>query len=333
MSIKTSESLPASITRTASDVGSGQRYRVVLTDSSAGVQVRSLTTTTGAGAVGTIQATADQFIQAARNKSVAGLLGARFASYGGGGVKVTIPRVSAGASASWVAEGSAPGSGTNPELDKVVLDPKRLTAFAVVTRKMLASAGPGLDAWLLADLAGALGAAIDASAFAGPGGNAPTGLLNNADVPVQSFGTDGAYPTRAALIAAVQAVANANGDASATASLGWATSPDGEARLRTIDGSTGNAGRWLWDTTGILDRPAFASTSLPNNLTKGSGTGLSPLIFGDFNALVINLPEAFDLVVDPYSIAPDVRFTIVVDVAVAVRRPTAFVKFVDMKTS
>lgn len=327
------DSISASITRASAEGSGGQRYRVVLTDSSAGVQIRSLTTSTGSGAVGTIQATADQFIQAARAKSVAGLLGARFASYGGGGVKVAIPRVSTGSSASWVAEASAPGSGTNPGLGQVVLDPKRLTAFAIVTRKMLASAGPGLDAALLADLAGAMGAAIDAAAFAGPGGDAPTGLLNNADVPVQALGTDGAYPTRAALITAVQTVQNANGDASATASLGWATSPNGEARLRTVDGSTGNAGRWLWDSTGILDRPAFASTSLPSNLTKGAGSGLSPLIFGDFGQLVINLPEAFDLIVDPYSIAPDVRFTIGADVAVAVRRPTSFVKFVDMKTS
>lgn len=309
-----------------------RRSRVRAARVVANVLTRALDLTTGAGSIGTLRVAPVDFIEAARNRSIAGLLGARFPSYGGGEGKVSVPRFTAGATASWIAEGSPPGAGTNATLDNVLLTPGTVSAFCRVTRSMLAKAGPDLDAWVMTDLAGAVGAAIDAAVFGGTGAsNQPLGLVLHPDVPAVAIGTNGGAPTRAHLIAALKAVHSANGNSSASASLGWATGPNGEAKLRSVDGSTGEAGAWLWsDSDTILGKPAYSSKSVPEALTKGSGTGLTALIYGNFDELIINTPESIDFIVNPYTYAPDVEIVALLEVAVAVRRPTSFAKIVDL---
>ena len=86
-------------------------------------------------------------------------------------------------------------------------------------------------------------------------------------------------------------VANANGDSRADARLGWLTSPNGRSKLRRVDASTGNAGQFLWDKNSgtVLGQVAQATTNVPYNLTKGSGTNLTSLAYGDFTNLIVNL--------------------------------------------
>lgn len=313
------------------DGGSPKRYRVAFSPP----RKRSLDSTAGAGALATLRATAAEFVEASRARSILGLLGARFASYGGGRSKVEVPRITAGAAASWVAEEAAPGSNTNPAAaEKMTLTPRQLTASVRITRTMAMNAGGDLDDWVMADLAGAVGSAVDAAGLAGAGGNAPTGVLNDSNVPILAIGANGGAPTRAHLLAALKAVLSANGGASATSRLGWASSVDGEVKLRSVDGSTAGAGAWLWDDDEILDKPAYSSTALPNNLTKGSGAGLSPLIFGDWDQLVVNLPDdGMDVLVNPFTVAPDVIVTVFLEAAVGVRRASSFVLIKDMVTT
>jgi HK97 family phage major capsid protein len=156
------------------------------------------------------------------------------------------------------------------------------------------------------------------------------------DVDVQAVGTDGGAPTRALLLAMEAAVGAANGDAGADARIGWATSPAGRKKLRSVDGSPGTAGAWLWsDANTVLGSPAVASSNVPANLVKGSGTGLSALVHGDWGQLFINMFSGADILVDPYKQNTDgyVYINVYVDVDVAVLNPAAFSIAKDMLTS
>ena len=72
--------------------------------------------------------------------------------------------------------------------------------------------------------------------------------------------------------------------------------------MRTIaDGSN-----WLWsDFERVVGKPAYATTNVPSNLAKGSGTNLSPLLFGNWRDCVVNLFTPVDLLVDPYRQSTD----------------------------
>jgi hypothetical protein len=46
----------------------------------------------------------------------------------------------------------------------------------------------------------------------------------------------------------------------------------------------------------------MATSNCPSTLTKGTGTNLSALIYGDWTNLIVNLFTATDLLVNPYTI-------------------------------
>jgi HK97 family phage major capsid protein len=73
---------------------------------------------------------------------------------------------------------------------------------------------------------------------------------------------------------------------------------------------------------------------VPSNLTKGSGTNLSAILFGNFSDLMIGMWGGLDLQVDPYTggAAGTVRVRVLQDVDVAVRYVESFSKMVDAIT-
>lgn len=300
-----------------------------------GRKLRALDLTSGAGAVQTKLAPGDAWSDVLRRKSVAGLLGVRFVHMFEGGLPVNIPTKTTGATAGWIGDGSGVTPST-PDWDATSEGPKTVGAAVIVTRKMRNMAGPAFDDYLAAELSASLAAELDRAIVAGAGTNEPVGLLNQPGVPTLAIGANGGAPTRAHLIAMEKTVGVANGDAAASASLGWVSSPEGRAKLRSTDGSTGNAGAWLWsDADRILSHAAFATTSVPANLTKGSGTNLTALAYGDWADVVVNLPESIRVIVDPFSrsTSGDVRVVAFLDVRVVFRHLASFVVCKDMATS
>ena len=71
----------------------------------------------------------------------------------------------------------------------------------------------------------------------------------------------------------------------------------------------------------------MATTNVPNNLTKGTGTNLSALVFGDWRNLGINLFSAVDVVFNPYTITTSGYYAIYAyqECDVQVFRTTGFV--------
>ena len=158
-----------------------------------------------------------------------------------------------------------------------------------VTRRLVTES-PGVEANVIEDLARGLGVETDRVGLAGSGSSGePTGLLADAAVNVYALGTNGAALGYADCVELERLVGVANADAAAGARLGWATTPNGRAKLRQTEVTTGT-GRFVWKASDtILGRPAVATSNLPADLTKGTGTALSALIYGNFADLVIAL--------------------------------------------
>jgi len=74
------------------------------------------------------------------------------------------------------------------------------------------------------------------------------------------------------------------------------------------------------------------TNNVPSDLTKGSGTGLSALIAGDFSNLMIGLFSTSDVLVDPYTggAAGTLRVRVLQDMDVAVRHAESFAACTDL---
>jgi hypothetical protein len=76
----------------------------------------------------------------------------------------------------------------------------------------------------------------------------------------------------------------------------------------------------------------MATNQIPTNLTKGSGTNLTAMIFGDFSTVHIAMWGGVDVLVDPYSLstAGSVRVVCLLDTDIKFRNTESLAKIVDM---
>lgn len=297
---------------------------------------RALDTSAGAGAINTILADKNA-LDVLRTKSLLATLGAAIADFGeGNGGQVSIPRKLTGESVYWLGEASSP-TATAFTSDGILFTPKTVGATCDLTRRMAKSGSPDFDAYVLAGLASAISVEVDRVGLAGTGAsNQPTGLLYDSNVSAFSLGTNGGAISRANVIEMERQLGAANADSAAGASLAFVTSPNGRAKLRAAESSTGNAGKWLWDNDDfILNYPAHATSNMPSNLSKGTGTGLSGLIYGNWADFIVNLFSPIDLFVDPssLSLSGGLRLTAFQDIDCKVGHPASFLRIVDFLTS
>lgn len=241
---------------------------------------------------------------------------------------VAIPRQTGAATAYWVAENGAPTE-SQQAFDQVALTPKTVGAFTDISRRLLMQSSIDVEAFVRMDLAKQIALAIDLGAFNGSGtSNQPTGVLQTAGIGSVAIGTNGGAITWAAVVGLETAVGTANADAP-TAS--YITNAKLRGSMKTTAQLANTNGKAIWDANEVNGYQAIASNQVPGNLTKGSGTALSALLFGNFADLLIGMWGGLDLIVDPYtgSTAGTVRMVALQDVDVAVRRAASFAACVD----
>lgn len=300
---------------------------------------RSLGSSNGASLVTTNMAPTVEWTDVLRRKAVAAALGVRFFSAYERDKPIAVPTKTTATSAQWIAEYGAPtASFPDFTVDEQAGKPKTIAATMVVPRRLWNLGDGDVNEYLYKDLQDGIAAELDRAIIAGAGGLEPIGVLNVSGIPMQPIGDDGGPPTRAMLLSAQRTVAVANGDSSATARMGWLTSPQGEHMLRSTDGSTGTAGAWLWSDEGrILGKPAMSTTSVLADGTKGSGEDLTPLVYGNWGDVFVNVNPAVTIIVNPYASGvgdgSTVRVTAILDVKVLVRHTASFVIIPDMATS
>ncbi len=287
---------------------------------------RAFDTTAAAGGLQTV--VAPTVMDALRNKPLLTRLGATV--LGGMVGTFDLPKQTGAGPAYWVGEATAPTASAQA-VGQVQFTPSTLGAYTDVTRRL--SNQVSFDAELLTrnDLTKVVVIEMDRAGFNGSGsGSEPTGILQNSSITKVSLGTNGGAPTWASLCGLEAAPAVANAD---DGSLAYVTSNYGRSTLKqTTKIASSDFPIYLWEKDRLNDMPAFASNQLPSNLTKGSGTNLSPVIYGDFSTCVFAFWTGLDISIDPFSLSTTggIRIVILVDCTFKIRQTERLAMIVDM---
>ena len=247
---------------------------------------------------------------------------------------VAIPKMSASVTNSaFVAEGSAPSEGA-ATFAQVTMSPKTLAAYVDVSRKLMMQSDPSVEQLLRNDIVNTFARKIDEVAIEGGGSNEPTGIIGNSDAAVVAIGTNGGAITYAKVVDLVKEVEIDNaiiGDNPA-----FLTNPKVIAQLRTIaKQGSGVEGNFILDpNNSILGYNVESTTLCPSDLSKGTGSNLSAMIFGDFSQLMLGFYSGLDVVVDQSSLSTSggTRLAFFQDCDIAIRHGQGFAVCKDITT-
>ena len=244
---------------------------------------------------------------------------------------VRFPRHNAAATMAWEGETDA-GAETTPTFDNVTLQPKRLGGYTQVSGKFIRQTPFQAEEWVRNELSTALTLALDQASINGAtGGDNPVGLLYLTGVNTTGGATNGSALSWANVVNMRKEVAKDNGMDGA-----YLLNPDVKAKLQQTVRVATTDSRFILDIDGQLAGYPYAeSTQVPNDLTKGSGTDLSAIIYGDFSEAMFGQWGVIDLIVDPYSSAKSGLLDIVINgyFDFNVRHATSFCRIVDVITT
>lgn len=271
------------------------------------------------------------FIDMLRNAMVIRRLGARYLTGLVG--NVAIPKQTGGADFYWLAEdGTVTNSGQT--VGQVSMKPHTGAAKTQISRKLLVQSSIDVESFVRQDIANSVGLGIQAAAINGIGAsNEPTGILNITGIGSVKGGTNGGAPDWNDVIDLETAVAAANAD---VGTLGYLTNSKVRGKLKkTFENGSGSDRVWQAGAQPLNGYAAAVTNAVPSNGTKGTGTDLSSLIFGNFADLIIGMWGGLELQVDPYS-SGDSGAVIVrafQDVDVGVRHAESFAAMTDAITA
>jgi HK97 family phage major capsid protein len=252
------------------------------------------------------------------------------------------PRNDAAATATWETENSA-NDETSPTFDKISMSPNRLGAFTDISKQLLVQSSIDVENFVRNRLSEAVNRALDYALINGDNSAQPFyGILNTAGIGSVAIGTDGGPLTYKHIIDLETELATDNAD---FGTLAYLTTPGVRGFLKNTEKASGTA-QFVWSDgappvgqqgirTDLLNGyRAYVSTQVPSNLTKGGGTNLHSVIFGNFAELLIGQWAGLDVVVDPYSSSKNALVTIVVnswwDAAVRHAQSFAAIKDADI---
>lgn len=212
------------------------------------------------------------------------------------------------------------------------LTPHRLGSKIPVSKQLLLQTSPGVEASLQRMIFGAIATAVEAAAIDGAGsGGVPEGIINTSGIGSVAGGANGAAPTWANIVNLEREVAIDNADVGA---LGYLTNPKVRSKLKAVP--IGTDQRMVWGMDNALNGYKVGVTNnVPSDLTKGSGTALSAIIFGNFQDLLIAQWGGMDFIVDPYSLADFGQIKLVANSwwDVGIRRAVSFAAMLDAITA
>jgi|9_EtaG_2_1085328.scaffolds.fasta_scaffold00739_8 HK97 family phage major capsid protein len=286
------------------------------------LKVRDVTAATSGGGLGyggnTIEDTVDSanFIDRLSNMVVVEQAGATVLSGLQG--NVSIPRMSTGSTAYWVAEQGSPTEAV-PSFDQVALTPKRLSVHVNVSKQLMIQSSLDMENVLRNDILKALAIAEDSAAINGSGSsNEPTGIINASGIGDEGDNQTINYSEIWNVIKQVDQDNALMGD------LVWLTSAAGRAKLATTEVASSTAKFLLDSDNRVGGYPLFTSNNVPDNL--GSDSNGTAFIFGNIADLIIGRWDGVEILVDPFTSASSgtVRLIVSLFTDIAVRHPESF---------
>lgn len=191
---------------------------------------------------------------------------------------------------------------TNSNIGKLTATPKRLGAKSLYSRTQLFQSTPDMENFVRNKLNMAIARKLDSTCINGAGGGTiPTGILNFANSLSVAIGTNGGAITRAHLLELEELIATADAD---MGTLNFLSTPKVRKAMKSIKLDDGS-GQFLFgqDGNNLETYNAAFTNQVPSDLTKGTGTDLNALIFGDFSSLKIYQWQGIDMIVDEVTLA------------------------------
>ncbi len=247
---------------------------------------------------------------------------------------VVIPRQTAATVGSWLPTEQGSASEDDAAFDQITLTPKEIGVFQEYSRQLLIQSSVDIEAFVRLDLVMGIATSVDWAVLNADGtGGAPTGIRNQTGVGDVDHGANGGDPTWARVVEFETDVSSANAD---VGSMLYLVNAATRGKLKTTPKESGYP-TYLMPETG-MEMNGYGvevTNQLPANLTKGLGSALSAMVFGNFADCFIGLWGGVDLLVNPYSgdTTRTTRVTAYQDVDVAVRHPESFSVADDVVTA
>ncbi len=227
------------------------------------------------------------FIELLRNTSVGLQMGVRRLSGLVG--NVTIPKMTAGTTAYWLADETTQITEANPTLGQVSLTPKNVAALTELSHLLMQQSSPDAEQLIMDSIARDIGLAVDVGIIRGSGNSGqPLGIVGTGSIGAFT----GTSLAAAGLLDAQADVATAN---AINGSCGYVTTPAVAALLmaRPELPSTGTTRMWTGNIQrgGILGFPAMSSAQMST----------ATMLFGAWDTVILAEWGVLELMVNPFS--------------------------------
>lgn len=244
---------------------------------------------------------------------------------------VEIPRLKASATSGWVAENAALST-SDMQFENVALTPKHAGAITEFSRNMLMQSSPDIEQLVRRDFAAILAEEVDVVAIDGGGTNEPNGVLKTTGIGSVAIGTNGGPITWSAVVDLIAEVEIDNAEGSA-----FLTNPKVvKSARKTAKVSATDSVMVMEGPRELAGFPVGVTNLVPSNGTKGTGTNLSALIFGNWADLIIGFWSELDILVNPYESTAyskgNVQVRGMMTLDIAVRHPESFAAITDLTT-
>lgn len=265
-----------------------------------GVERRDITANTAATGGYTIQTNLGKLIEFLYPRLAVLQMGATY--FGNQQGNLSFPRNSSAAAAAWASTENASATETTPGFELLALTPKRLTAFTDVSKQNIVQSNLPMENFIRRQLNMAVMQALDIAAINGAGSSGvPQGIMNTSGINDIDLGTDGGLLDWSRIVEFETKCALENADMGA---LGYLTTPGVAGFLKNEKRDVAGNG-FVWEGPNINavvnGYRALASNNVPKTLTKGAGTNLNAMIFGNWADLIIAQWGGIDLLVNPYT--------------------------------
>ena len=227
------------------------------------------------------------FIDLLRNDSVVLGLGAtRLTGLVG---NITIPRMTAGGTAYWLADETTQITESQPTIGQLSLSPKEVAALTQISHKLMTQSSPDVEAMVMNDLAQVLALAVDVATLRGSGASGqPQGIVGTSGVG--TFDTDGTNTFSDVLDAQVDVMA-AN---ALRAGCAYVADPASAALLM-------GRSRFANTDTPIWDGSLLAGTMAGFPCRATNQMSANTMLFGLWPSIIVAEWGQLELVVNPFS--------------------------------
>ena len=269
------------------------------------------------------------YVEALRAKLFLTSVGATFLT----GLRGDLPLVKGGQfTAEWLLENGAITSTGKVAFSKHTMKPKRVVMSGAYSNQLFLQSSIDIDNYIINELAKTHAQALNTAAINGSGtGGEPTGILNTAGIGSVVGGENGAKLDWGKIVDLETAIATENAD---LGNLAYLSNAKVSGFLKKTEKST-NTAKYLLEGKLLNDYNFIKTNLVPSNIAKGSGKGLSALIFGNFADLVIGQWGGLDFIIDPYSLKKSGDIEIVASAFhdIALRNEKSFAAMKDIITA